>query len=54
MVDSFKKLKFLMSLKIHFMDSHVKYLPENLGDYSGKQGVKFHHDIEVMEQRYEQ
>ena len=26
MVDSFTKLKYLMSLKLHFMDSHVEYV----------------------------
>ena len=38
MVNSFKKLKCLMILKLHFMDSYVEYFPENLGDYSEKQG----------------
>lgn len=23
-----------MSLKLHFLDSHLDYLPENLGDYN--------------------
>ena len=32
MVDNFQKLKCSMSLKLHFMDSHVEYFPENLGD----------------------
>ena len=31
MVKSFKKLKYLMSLKLHFMDSYVEYFPENWG-----------------------
>ena len=38
MVDSFQKLKSSMSLKLHFMDSHVECFPENLGDYSVEQG----------------
>ena len=42
-----------MSLKIHFMDSHVEYFPENLGNYSQEQGERFHQDIKVMEQRYQ-
>ena len=53
MVDSFKKLKCLMSLKLHFMDFHVEYFPKNLGDYSEEQGEKLHKDIKVMEQRYQ-
>ena len=38
MVDSFQKFKCVMTLKLHFMDSHVEYFPENLGDYSEGQG----------------
>ena len=53
MVNSFKKLKFLMSSKLHFMDFHVEYFPEDLGDYSEEQGERFHQDIKVMEQRYQ-
>ena len=34
MVDSFQKLKCSISLKLHFMDSHVEYFTENLEDYS--------------------
>ena len=36
------------------MDSHVEYFLENLGDYSEEQGEKFHQDIKVMEQRYQE
>ena len=36
MLDSFKKLKYAINLKLHSMDSHVKYFPENLADYSEK------------------
>ena len=42
-----------MNLKLHFMDSHVEYFPENLGDYSEEQVKRFHQDIKVMEQRYQ-
>ena len=35
------------------MDSHVEYFPENLGDYSNRQGERSHQDIKVMEQRYQ-
>ena len=46
---SFKKLKCLMSLMLHFIVSNVEYFPENLGDYCEKQGGRFHQDIKVME-----
>ena len=42
MVHSFKKLEYLMSLKLHFIDSHVKYFPENVGDYGEEQSERFH------------
>ena len=42
MVDSFPKLKCSVRLKLHFMDSHVEYLPENLGEYSEEQDERFH------------
>ena len=42
-----------MSSKLHFMDFHVEYFPEDLGDYSEEQGERFHQDIKVMEQRYQ-
>ena len=38
-----------MSLKLHFLDSHVEYFPDNLGEYSEEQGDRFHQDIKVME-----
>ena len=50
MADSFQKLRCLMSLKLHFMDSHVEYFPENLGDSSKEQGERFYQDIKVVEQ----
>ena len=52
MVDSFRKLKCSMSLKLHFMDSHFQYFPENPGDYNKEQGERFNQDIKVVEERY--
>ena len=49
MVVSFQKLNCSMSLKLHFLDSHVEYFPDNLGEYSEEQGDRFHQDIKVME-----
>ena len=53
MVDSFQKLKVLMSLKFHFIDIHAEYFPEIFGDYRKEQGKRFHQDIKVIEQRYQ-
>jgi len=41
-----------MSLKIHFLESHLDSFPENLGEVSDKHGERFHQDIMTMEKRY--
>lgn len=53
MIDKFKKLGCLMSLKVHFLHSHLDFFPDNLGDVSEEQGERFHQDIKVMEKRYQ-
>ena len=50
LVDIFQKLNCSMGLKLHFIESHVEYFSENLGDYSKEQVERFHQDIKVMEQ----
>ncbi|GBM74473.1 hypothetical protein AVEN_69475-1 [Araneus ventricosus] len=42
-----------MSLKIHFLDSHLDYFPEKLGEVSEEQGERFHQDIKEMKRRYQ-
>ena len=41
-----------MSLKIHFLHSHLSFFPENAGDVSDEHGERFHKDIASMENRY--
>ena len=41
-----------MSLKIHFLHSHLEFFSENLGSVSDEQGERFHQDISLMEKRY--
>lgn len=53
LLKSFKKLGSRMSVKLHFLSSHLDYFPENCGDYSEEQGERFHQDIKVMEERYQ-
>jgi len=50
---NYKRLGCLMNLKLHFLESHLDYFPENLGDYSEEQGERFHQDLKTMEQRYQ-
>ncbi|KAL7630004.1 UNVERIFIED_CONTAM: hypothetical protein RMT77_019877 [Armadillidium vulgare] len=42
-----------MSIKIHYLHSHLDNFPENLGDVSDEQGERFHQDIKTMEERYQ-
>ena len=39
-----------MSVKVHYMHSHLDLFPENLGDISEEHGERFHQDIKVMEE----
>ena len=51
---TYRKLGCNMSLKVHFMHSHLDYFPENLGAMSSEeQGECFHQDLKTMEQRYQ-
>ena len=42
-----------MSIKIHFLNAHLDYFPDNCGDYSEEQGERFHQDISTIEERYQ-
>ncbi|KAF2350797.1 Reverse transcriptase domain [Trinorchestia longiramus] len=43
-----------MSLKVHFLHSHLDFFPENLGGVSDKHGERFHQEIAAIEKRYQQ
>ena len=53
MVKNYEKLGCLMNLKLHFLDSHLDFLSENLGDCSEEQGERFYQEIKEMERRYQ-
>ncbi len=46
---AFQKLGCNMSVKVHFLHSHLDYFPENLGAMSKEQGEHFHQDIKTIE-----
>ncbi|KAJ8881652.1 hypothetical protein PR048_018138 [Dryococelus australis] len=50
---SYKKLGCNMSLKIHFLHSHLDFLPDNCGAFSDEHGEQFHQDTSAMEKRYQ-
>jgi hypothetical protein len=41
-----------MSLKIHFLNSHLDIFSENIGAVSEEQGERFYQDIKEMEGRH--
>ena len=51
-LSSYQKLGCNMSLKIHFLSSHLVLFPENCGSVSDEHGERFHQDIAAMEDRY--
>lgn len=42
-----------ISLRVHFMDSHWDFLPENLEAVSNDHKQRFHQDISTTEKRYQ-
>lgn len=53
MLKCYHKMGVRQSLKIHLLDSHLDFFPENLGDVSDEQGERFHQDMATMERRYQ-
>ena len=53
MLGNFRTLGCNMSVKVHFLHSHLNYFPENLGAFSEEHGERFHQDIKDMETRYQ-
>ena len=53
MLKDFKKLGANMSIKLHYLHSHMEKFPENLGDFSEEQGERAHQDLKTMEHRYQ-
>ena len=53
MLQKFQVQGCLMSIKLHFLHSHLEHFHENLGDYSEEQGERFHQDIKEMERHYQ-
>jgi hypothetical protein len=42
-----------MSIKLHYLFSHLDFFPPNLGAVSEEHGERFHQDIKEMEKRYQ-
>ena len=50
---AYQRMGCQMSLKMHFLHSHLDFFPPNLGEVSDGHGKRFHQDISVMETRYQ-
>ena len=53
LLKSYEDMGCRMSLKIHFLHSHLNFFPPNLGTVSDEHGERFHHDITKMESNYQ-
>ena len=53
MLHSFEKLGCSLTLKLHFLKSHLDRFASNLGQYSEEQGERFHQDLRDIELRYD-
>jgi len=54
LLKAYEELGCNMSLKIHFLDSHLSFFPSNLGAVSDEMGERFHQDLKIMERRYQE
>ena len=53
LLSAYQQLGCNMSVKLHFLKSHLDRFPENLGKVSDEQGERFHQDLKTMEERYQ-
>jgi len=51
LLQSYQKLGCNMSLKIHFLHSHLNFFPENCGAVNDEQGERFYQDSSSIEKR---
>ena len=49
LLHSYEVLGCKMSLKVHFLASHLHFFYKNLGNVSDEHGERFHQDIAVIE-----
>jgi hypothetical protein len=53
LIENYRALGCNVSLKMHFLDSHLDFFPQNLGNVSDEHGERFHQDISTMETRHQ-
>lgn len=53
LMQNYRVLGCRMSVKMHYLFSHINFFRPNLGDVSEEHGERFHQDIQLMERRYQ-
>ena len=53
MLFAFRDLGCNMSIKLHFLNSHLDQSPDSQGAVRDEQGQRFRHDLKIMEERYQ-
>ena len=53
MLTSYREVGAKMSIKVHFLFSHLDRFPENCVDVSDEQGERFRQNIKLMDERYQ-
>jgi hypothetical protein len=53
LVQSYKAVGYNMYLKMHFLEFHLDFSPEDLWAVSNEHGQRFHQDISTMEKQYQ-
>jgi hypothetical protein len=53
LLTAYKAMGCNMSLKLHFLHSHLDFFPENLGAVFDEHGERIHQDNSKMEKRYQ-
>ena len=53
MLDNYRDIGANMSIKVHFLGSHLHRFPENCGDVSDEHAERINQDIKIMEERFQ-
>ena len=53
LIRNYQRMGCRMSIKMHYLYSHLDFFSDNMGDISDEHGERFHQDIEMMEKRYQ-
>ncbi|GBN93957.1 hypothetical protein AVEN_123389-1 [Araneus ventricosus] len=53
LLESYKMLGCNMSMKLHFLHSHLDDFPKTLGAVSDEEDERFHQDLKVLEARFQ-